>query len=318
MYTQPQRTQMGVQTTTPPASPYTKPQGTQTADKANPYLDNVTPPKMQGASWLGVDPKTTMSTSLAREGLQGYLGGDITPYMGQVTTILRQNGYDDPTFQRELTGAQYNALLQEGARLTGNTFTPYSTTGGGGAGTTPTPTGQPPAPEAPPELVLPEYQRREDFRFDPQDVLRDPGYQFEFDEGMKALTNSAAARGGVRGTNTMRDMVRFGQGLAATGLDRAYNRAAGTYDRNVAGDRYGYEADINRRQVQYAPQLLNWERNRDERRRDHEMQFEDAWRREQYGREDAWRRHAYQNDDLWRRYQLEENRRLRLADGGRL
>lgn len=289
----------------------------QSAPAGGATLDRITPPKIKGTSWLGIDPKATVSTSLAREGLQGYLGSDIAPHMGLVTDILRKNGYTDPTFGQNLTGAQYNALLQAGADATGNTFTPYSTD----TGTTdrmpmdPTPPPTTQGDDAP-ALELPIYQRRGDFSFNPSNLETDPGYQFQVKEGMRALTNSAASRGGVRGTNTMRDMVSFGQGLASTNFDSAYRRAADTWDRNVGDDRYAHEAESGRRQTEYAPRLLNWERNRDERRRDIEMNFNRDWEREQYGREDAWRRHVYQNDDQWRRYQLEEQRRQRLAEMG--
>lgn len=42
----------------------------------------------------------------------------------------------------------------------------------------------------------------------------DPGYQFAFDEGQKALTNSAAARGILNSGATAKALTRYGQGVA--------------------------------------------------------------------------------------------------------
>jgi hypothetical protein len=52
----------------------------------------------------------------------------------------------------------------------------------------------------------------------------DPGYGFRLKEGIRALENSAAARGGLLSGNTMRGITRFGQGLASEEYDKAFNR----------------------------------------------------------------------------------------------
>jgi hypothetical protein len=52
----------------------------------------------------------------------------------------------------------------------------------------------------------------------------DPSYQFRFDQGMRALNASAAARGlGVSGSN-IKGAQEFGQNLASTNYGDAYNR----------------------------------------------------------------------------------------------
>lgn len=294
-----------------------------------PSIDAYTPPQQAPGqrSWLGIDPNSRISVNLARQGLSGYLGGDVGQHAGAVKDILKQHGYTDDTFSQDLTGAQYNALLQAGAQATGNLFTPWSTTATPGPSAPmsdpdppPTPPGAPyqlmtgPAPE----LDLPEYQAPTPFTFDPSQLQNDKGYQFEFDEGLRALQHAASRHGGTRGTNTMRDMVGFGQGLAATRVNDIFNRQAGIWDRNVGEGRYAHEAATSRATSRFAPKLLNWERDRDEARRDLEMRFNQDWQREQFGRDDAWRRHTYANDDAWRRYQLEEDRRRFIAGGGRI
>lgn len=52
----------------------------------------------------------------------------------------------------------------------------------------------------------------------------DPGYGFRLKEGIRALENSAAARGGLLSGNTMRGITRYGQGLASEEFNNAFNR----------------------------------------------------------------------------------------------
>lgn len=54
-----------------------------------------------------------------------------------------------------------------------------------------------------------------------------PGYQFRFDEGMKALENSAAARGGVLSGANMKAINEYGQNFATTEFDNVLSRLSG-------------------------------------------------------------------------------------------
>jgi hypothetical protein len=56
-----------------------------------------------------------------------------------------------------------------------------------------------------------------------------PGYQFQLDQGTKAVQNSAAARGDLLSGNTLADLTQFGQGLADTTYNQTYDRALGQY-----------------------------------------------------------------------------------------
>ncbi len=48
-----------------------------------------------------------------------------------------------------------------------------------------------------------------------QDLFTEsPGYQFRFDEGVKALERGASARGDLLGGRQLKDLTRFGQGVA--------------------------------------------------------------------------------------------------------
>lgn len=52
----------------------------------------------------------------------------------------------------------------------------------------------------------------------------DPGYAFRLSEGMKALENSAAARGGLLSGSTLKGVTRFGQDAASQEYQNAFNR----------------------------------------------------------------------------------------------
>lgn len=60
--------------------------------------------------------------------------------------------------------------------------------------------------------------------FSMADFEADPGYAFRMSEGMKALEQSAAARGGLLSGSTLKGIQRFGQDLASTEYQNAYNR----------------------------------------------------------------------------------------------
>lgn len=52
----------------------------------------------------------------------------------------------------------------------------------------------------------------------------DPSYAFRMSEGMKALERSAASRGGLLSGATMKGIQRYGQDLASTEFNNAFNR----------------------------------------------------------------------------------------------
>jgi hypothetical protein len=58
----------------------------------------------------------------------------------------------------------------------------------------------------------------------------DPGYQFRFEEGQRALDRGAAQRGGLLSGGYARKAIRYGQGFASNEFGNVYNRIA-----NIAG-----------------------------------------------------------------------------------
>ena len=59
--------------------------------------------------------------------------------------------------------------------------------------------------------------------FDGAELRTDPGYQFGLREGMGALEQGAAARGGLFSGKTLRDLVQFGNDYGSTMFDRRMN-----------------------------------------------------------------------------------------------
>lgn len=57
----------------------------------------------------------------------------------------------------------------------------------------------------------------------------DPGYKFRLDQGMQALQNSAAARGGLLSGNTAQAITNYAQDYASNEYSNVYNRAFGLY-----------------------------------------------------------------------------------------
>jgi len=56
-----------------------------------------------------------------------------------------------------------------------------------------------------------------------------PGYQFELEQGLQALGQGAAARGGLLSGAQQRAAMKYGQGVASTGFQNAWERAQRAY-----------------------------------------------------------------------------------------
>lgn len=77
-------------------------------------------------------------------------------------------------------------------------------------------------------------------------VTQDPGYQFQQQQGLNALTNSAAARGGLLSTGTAKNLLNYSQGLASTEYNNAYQRALQSYQTNASNYYTGQNNLFNR------------------------------------------------------------------------
>ena len=70
--------------------------------------------------------------------------------------------------------------------------------------------------------LIPEATNYQNFGM--EQFKQDPGYAFRISEGMKALENSAAARGGLLSGATMKGIQRYGQDMASQEYTNAFNR----------------------------------------------------------------------------------------------
>jgi hypothetical protein len=60
--------------------------------------------------------------------------------------------------------------------------------------------------------------------FSMEQFKQSPGYAFRIKEGLRALENSAAARGGLLSGNALRGITRYGQGVASDEYNTAFNQ----------------------------------------------------------------------------------------------
>lgn len=70
--------------------------------------------------------------------------------------------------------------------------------------------------------LVPEATNYQNFGM--EQFKQDPGYAFRMSEGMKALENSAAARGGLLSGAAMKGIQRYGQDMASQEYMNAFNR----------------------------------------------------------------------------------------------
>lgn len=60
-----------------------------------------------------------------------------------------------------------------------------------------------------------------------------PGYKFRFEEGEKAVSRSASARGGRAGGRALKELTRFGQDYASNEYDKEYTRGINTRQQRI-------------------------------------------------------------------------------------
>lgn len=70
-------------------------------------------------------------------------------------------------------------------------------------------------------------------KFTPGDLTQDPGYQFQLDQGTQALNRKAAAGGDYFSGNALKEAQQFGQGLAGTTYNDAYQRFLAQNQQNL-------------------------------------------------------------------------------------
>jgi hypothetical protein len=72
-----------------------------------------------------------------------------------------------------------------------------------------------------------------------QDLEKTPGYQFQLQQGTRAIDENAAANGTLLSGNTGTALQSYGQGLAQTAYQNDFQNALSTYMANLQGDTAG-------------------------------------------------------------------------------
>lgn len=80
--------------------------------------------------------------------------------------------------------------------------------------------------------ALGQLQSMPSFQGPGADFTQDPGYQFRVAQGLKAIQNSAAARGGALSGGTLKGITDYSSGAASQEYNNAFNRSLSTYQTN--------------------------------------------------------------------------------------
>lgn len=126
--------------------------------------------------------------------------------VGNYGTVARDVGAASGTAQGQIgtaTDAANTTLSNVGAGIRSD-LEPYMGAGTTGIGT------------------LTDLARRPEFRY--EDYASGPAFDFLLKEGGRAIENSASARGIAQSGNTLKELTQFGQGLAATHYQDAFDR----------------------------------------------------------------------------------------------
>lgn len=95
--------------------------------------------------------------------------------------------------------------------------------------------------------AMPEYQA-----FDYQNS---PGYQFQLQQGQRAIDGSAASRGGLFSGATLKAQQEYGTGLAAQDYNNQYQNHLADYSTQLAG----YQTGLNANMAEYGQQLAGYQ-----------------------------------------------------------
>ena len=75
-----------------------------------------------------------------------------------------------------------------------------------------------------------------------------PGYQFQLEQGLQGVSNSAAAKGSLLSGRQLKDVNNYAQGVASTGYQDAWTRAQQAYQNAFARGQGAYQQAFNNNQ----------------------------------------------------------------------
>ena len=87
------------------------------------------------------------------------------------------------------------------------------------------------------------------------DFLESPGQAFLREQGERSILNTNAATGGVGGGNILKELTRYGQGMAAQDFGNSYNRLAGLSQQGLQA--IGQQAGLRGQQASMGSGLIS-------------------------------------------------------------
>lgn len=142
-------------------------------------------------------------------------------------SYMSSNASSDAAQTQANSAAQANALQQQMYNQNVQRLSPWTTAGGAALGNLQGLMGSNGMNGA---LTTP---------FSATQFQQSPGYQWQLQQGLNAVQNSAAARGGLGGGNTLKSLMTYGQGLA----NQDYQQALQNYQ-NWQQQVYGMNAGL--------------------------------------------------------------------------
>jgi hypothetical protein len=134
--------------------------------------------------------------------------------------------------------------------------------GSGPGGATPRPDSYRHNPGPVPVFTAPKFTFDEQFRYPTfEEAQNEPGFQFQLQNGLGALQNSAAARGTLRGGATLKALNDYAQNFAAQGYGNVANRALQGFQTRRDTAQQAWENLFRGSQAEFAPRLVGWQTN---------------------------------------------------------
>lgn len=94
-------------------------------------------------------------------------------------------------------------------------------------------------------------------------AFNDQGFQFALKQGQEALERSAAAKGTLLTTGTLKNLSQFNQDAASQQYDKVYNRRLGEYENAYGHAQTNYERDYNQALGQFGLRHDLWNEAQD-------------------------------------------------------
>lgn len=162
-----------------------------------------------GVGAYGADQQANASTDAAYTQSQGALS--TIPITDRATGAAQQGLKD--------ASGQANQWVNAATLQANQGLAPYAEAGANALGNLNRPGGP---------LNAPAQQ----FSFNPQDLVNDPGYQFTLTQGLQAVDRGAASRGMAASGGTAKSEEQYATGLAQNTFQNAFTRALSTFQTN--------------------------------------------------------------------------------------